>query len=308
MKIGIDGLIISALPKRITLFKRWRVRALRCLSYQVIQHLIDVKSIRKYKMQTIDMVAVLSRHVLLITRSISKWAMCMHGNALPPLQTTHPIRYMRMTLMRLRNGFVGRLKALSFNSFRCDRDCSGKNHLWNALRAHSSVWLAILFTLCVCNLLISDRSMPQNQYIIFPHLRWLATKCVPFCCKIFFFSSIYFGNLSRCSFSCVFLKHFAWLFLVQKCTIFRFRGTTKKINGNKFKINAQCVNKNLRWNKILHLAWIQLSIYWNSLGYCLCVFAALRRHIRKGFWRCAGNYHYIVITRMQMDVGDINKN
>lgn len=40
----------------------------------------------------------------------------------------------------------------------------------------------------------------------------------------------------------------------------------------------------------------------------VCVYAALRRHIRKGFWRCAGNYHYIVITRMQMDVGDINKN
>lgn len=107
-------------------------------------------------------------------------------------------------------------------------------HLWNALRAHSSVWLAILFTLCVCNLLISDRSMPQNQYIIFPQFCYvficvdlLQNACL-FFCKNCFFSSIYFGNLSRCSFSCVFLKYFAWLFLVQKCTLFAFEEQRKK--------------------------------------------------------------------------------
>lgn len=145
------------------------------------------------------------------------------------------------------------------------------------------------FIYVVCMQFINKRSINATKSIHYLpsillcfHLRWLATKCVPFFVKIvyFFFSSIYFGNLSRCSFSCVFLKHFAWLFLVQKCTLFAFEEQRKncemkrfwicKINGNKFKINAQCVNKNLRWNKILHLAWIQLSIYWNSLGYCLC--------------------------------------
>lgn len=171
-------------------------------------------------------------------------------------------------------------------------------HLWNALRAHSSVWLAILFTLCVCNLLISDRSMPQNQYIIFPQFCYvficvdLLKKFVHFFRKNYYF---FFFNLLRKPVPLFFFLCFLKTFLLDYfwCRNVHFLPSrnnkkiarwkkTGKINGNKFKINAQCVNKNLGWNKILHLAWIRLSIHWNSLGYSLCMYGCAAEAHSKG--------------------------
>lgn len=90
------------------------------------------------------------------------------------------------------------------------------------LRAHSSVWLAILFTLCVCNLLISDRSMPQNQcnivspvrlqrlFFISSHSK-LCAKLVPlFFSTLIFFSCVFLFNVKKHEF-CSQLEATEWM-------------------------------------------------------------------------------------------------
>lgn len=164
----------------------------------------------------------------------------------------------------------------------CNRDCSGEiYHLWNALRAHSSVWLAILFTLCVCNLLISDRSMPQNQYIIFPQLRNVFI-CADFEQNECVFSIFKINILAFTSKTCP-VVHFFFLVLqnlllhyfrtemYEKNVPSREKSERKKIIGNKLKMNARCVNKNLGWIKYCTLHGIDWeSLYWKFAWAELC--------------------------------------
>lgn len=64
------------------------------------------------------------------------------------------------------------------------------------------------------------------------------------------------------------------------------------------------MNKNLWPDKILHLAWKQLLIYCNQIDWCVWGAA----HTAISDFGVVQVIIIIVIARMQMDVGDMNKN
>lgn len=146
------------------------------------------------------------------------------------------------------------------------------------LRAHSSVWLAISFTLCVCNLLISDRSMPQNQCTISFSLSifcdiWLCCRCNGTkchfprillrrdTCPVVLFLSV--SCVSVCVSLCPYLVSSTFTFSsCGETYIFRFAVLSERSEKRTHETNQQIKNKcsmresqNLGPHKILHLAW-----------------------------------------------------
>lgn len=161
------------------------------------------------------------------------------------------------------------------------------------LRAHSSVWLAISFTLCVCNLLISDRSMPQNQCIISFSLSifcdiWLCCRCNGTkchfprillrrdTCPVVLFLSV--SCVSVCvsvSVPCIlnFYIFFVWRNIHFSICSFK-RKKRKKTHETNQQIKNKCSmreSQNLGPHKILHLAWNSIAWYWKSTESRWCV-------------------------------------